>query len=146
VKRKRIICCIASVSILLTAFINIAGCANEDPAEIANKVAMEWAENNVHIVADNIAGLIASDNPLVKAALSMTVSAEIKDRISWEYSVPRRLADDRYEVTATAYTVLEVPVLGTYRISVNYILEIDTANRKVTNASLDPGSFSMQKL
>ena len=48
-------------------------------------------------------------------------------------------------VVATAYAVIELPLPGDYRISVNYNLEIETKNKKVMNSTIDTGSFAMQK-
>ena len=53
------------------------------------------------------------------------------------------MAEDRYEVTATAYTDTELSLLGTYEISLDYDLTIDTGNRQVLNADVDVSSFRL---
>jgi hypothetical protein len=134
-------------SLLLTGVMSILFCcAPQDPAVIASKVAQEWASNNVDGVSRSIAGLVDNSNPLIERAVSMTIAKQINQRIAWEYSPPEKLAEERYEVVATAYSEVELPLLGNYRVSVNYTLEIDTKLKQVIDANMEVSSFAIKKL
>ena len=136
---------VVSVLVLASLVSICFGCVPEDPSVVAGKVAKEWADNNVDSVSESIIDLVAQGNPVAQMAMSVTVKNEIKRRIAWEYSTPRKLAEDRYEVIATAYTVIDLPVLGSYKASLNYNLEIDTAHRQVISADMDPRSFAFSE-
>lgn len=135
------------VSVLL--FIGIMSmffsCAPKDPAVIAGKVAKEWSANNVDNVSSSIGDLIAGDNPLIKIAMVTVIKNEIKQRIAWEYSEPRKLGEDQYEVIATAYSGVEVPLLGSYKVSLDYNLKIDTGRKQVISADMDASSFALSQ-
>jgi len=120
-------------------------CAPKDPAVIASEVAEEWTSTNVDSVSKNIANLVANDNPLVEKAIALSIANKINDRISWEYSPPQKLAEEQYAVVATAYSEIELPLLGNYRVSVNYNLEIDTKLKQVMAANMDASSFAIRK-
>ena len=120
-------------------------CAPKDPADIARKVAEEWASNNVDDVSRSVAGLIVDSSPLFEKAVAMAIEKAINQRIAWEYSHPKKLAEERYEVVTTAYAEIEFPLLGSYRVSVNYDLEIDTRQKQVISADMDVGSFALRK-
>ena len=120
-------------------------CAPKDQANIASKLAQDWASNNVDSVSKSIASLVVNNNPLLQTVIGTAITKEINQRIAWEYSHPRKLAEERYEVIATAYAVIELPLLGSYKISVNYNLEIDTKNKKIISSNIDAGSFAMKK-
>jgi hypothetical protein len=136
---------ITSIFLFITVIGVLCCCAPRDPAVTAGEVAREWAKNNAGEISKSISTLVADNNPLAAAAISMVISKEINQRIAYEYSVPRKLAEDRYQVLTTAYAVIEIPVLGKFKVSVNYNLEIDTRQKKVLSANIDPGSFSMQQ-
>ncbi len=121
------------------------GCTSQDPAAIALKVAQEWSANNVDEVAGSIVDLVVEDNPIVKAAAAMAIEKEITKRIAWEFSNPQQIGEERYGVVATAYTMITVPVLGDYKVSVDYNLEIDTKEKQVIAADMDAGTFSLDK-
>ena len=135
---------ITSIFLIITIICTFFYCA-KDPVDIARKVAEEWASNNVNDISNNIAGLVVNDNPLIEAAVSMTISKQINQKVFWEYSTPRKLAEDRYEVVATAYSEIEMPLLGIHRVSVNYNLEIDTKQKQVLSADIDASSFALRK-
>lgn len=143
---KRQIIRITSVFLFIAVISVFFCCAPKDPADIASKVAKEWTSNNVNDVSRGMASLIANSNPLVETAIAMGIGKEINQRIAWEYSQPQKLAEERYQVVTTAYTELELPLLGSYKISVNYNLEVDTKNKQVIGANMDVSSFAMKKL
>jgi len=120
-------------------------CSPVDPAEIASKVAREWTANNIDVVSKGIAGQVVSNNPILETTVAIVISNEIKQRIVWEYSPPNKLDENRYGVVATAFTPVEIPLLGNYKASLNYNLEIDTKEKRVINADIDAGSFAMTK-
>ena len=136
---------ITSVFLFITVLSIFYSCAPKNPADIASKVAEEWASSNVDDVSRSIAGLIVNSNPLVEAAVGMAIAKEINQRIAWEYSHPQKLAEERYEVVTTAYAEIELPLLGRYKVSVNYNLEIDTKHKQVIGADVDVSSFALRK-
>jgi hypothetical protein len=133
------------IFLLITLISIFFGCAPKDPAAIASKVAVEWSANNIDVISKSIAGLIINDNPLIGTAITMGISKEINQRIAWEYATPRKLAEDKYGVVTTAYTEIELPLLGKYKVSVNYNLEIDTKEKRIISADMDASSFAMIK-
>ncbi|HEX75748.1 MAG TPA: hypothetical protein G4O12_04105 [Dehalococcoidia bacterium] len=120
-------------------------CAQKDPAVIASEVAEGWVVNNVDSVSKSIAGLVVNESPLFEKVVAMTIEKEISQRIAWEYSKPQKIAEDRYEVVTTAYTGIALPLLGNYKVSVNYNLIIDTKNKQVLDADIDVSSFALSK-
>jgi len=144
-KHKEKIVQITYVLLLIGVISIFSGCAPKDPAAIALKVAQEWSANNVDEVAENIAGLVAKDNPVIKMATTMAIEQEISKRIAWEFSNPQKIGEEQYGVVATAYTVISVPVLGNYKVSVDYNLEIDTKEKQVIESDMDASTFSLVK-
>jgi hypothetical protein len=142
---KGIIIRFTYIILFITVVSVLCCCAPKDPAEIANKLAQEWASNNVDSVSSSIANLVANNNPLVEKAITMVIAKEINQRIAWEYSQPQKLAEQQYKVVATASSAIELPLLGSYKVSVNYNLEIDIKQKQVTSANIDAGSFAMRK-
>lgn len=137
---------IVQALIVITLICMVFGCSPKDPAEIASKVARDWTANNLDGVSKGIAGQVAGNNPLLETTIATIMSNEIKQRITWEYSQPNKLDEDKYRVIATASTQIEITLLGNYKVSLNYNLEIDTKNKRVLSADMDPGSFAMTKL
>jgi hypothetical protein len=86
----------------------------------------------------------ADRSALFEKIVAMAIEKQIKDRLSWEFSTPRKISEGRYEVIATAYTSIDMAIMGTQKVSVDHILTIDTENELVLNAELDPGSFSFK--
>lgn len=123
----------------------LSSCAPSEPAGIAANLAKEWTTNNIDSVSKGIAAQVVRNNPLLEATISAVISNEIKYRITWGYSKPRKTDGDRYEVITTAAIPVEIPVLGSYKISVNYNLQIDTKAKRVLSADMDAGSFAMTK-
>ena len=144
-KRGEKIIQIAYTVLFIGVIVLVTGCSPRDPASIALKVAQEWAADNIDEVAGNVADLVAKDNPIVQAAATMAIEQEINERIAWEFSNPQKVGEELYGVVATAYTIINVPVLGDYRISVDYNLEIDTKEKQVIAADMDASSFSFVK-
>ena len=118
-------------------------CAPKDPADIASKLAQDWASSNINSISRSIAGLVSKNNPLIETAVTMAIDNQINKKIVWVYSEPQKLAEGHYSVMATAYSPIELHLLGNYRISINYKLEIDTKLEKVIAANIDAGYFAM---
>jgi hypothetical protein len=144
-KHKGIVILLVTIFVCIGAIPLLSGCAPKDPADIAAKVAEEWAENNVDSVSKSIAGLSANKSALFEKIVAMAIEKQIKDRLSWEFSTPRKISESRYEVIVTAYTSIDMAIMGTQKVSVDHILTIDTEKELVLNAELDPGSFSFKK-
>jgi hypothetical protein len=131
--------------IVIGAVIMLPGCAGKDPSVIAVEVSREWAANNVDSVSKSIASLIAKDSPIFKTIVAKTIEKDINDRLAWKFSEPRKVTEDLYEVVATAYTEIDLSILGTYLASIDYNLTIDTKNKVVITADIDPSSFSLTR-
>lgn len=131
--------------IVIVTVIMLPGCAGKDPSVIASEVAREWAADNVDSVSKNIASLIAKDSPIFKTIVAKTIEKDINDRLAWKFSEPRKTAEDRYEVVATAYTEIDLSIVGTYLASIDYDLTIDTKNKIVITADMEPSSFSLTR-
>jgi hypothetical protein len=145
IKHKKTIFTIIISLIVITAVIMLSGCAGKDPSVIAVEVSREWAADNVDSVSKSIAGLVANNSPLFKTIVAKTIEKNINDRLAWKFSDPRKVAEDRYEVVATAYTDIDLSIVGSYTTSIDYNLTIDTKNKEVVTADMDPGSFTMTK-
>ena len=110
---------IVQALIVITLICMVFGCSPKDPAEIASKVARDWTANNLDGVSKGIAGQVAGNNPLLETTIAAIMSNEIKQRITWEYSQPNKLDEDKYRVIATASTQIEITLLGNYKVSLN---------------------------
>ena len=144
-KHKLQIVHLAYFSLFIGVIALLTCCTPKDPTDIALKVAQEWSADNVDEVAGNVTDLVAKDNPLAKMAASTAIKQEISKRIDWEFSNPKKIGENQYGVIATAFTVISVPVLGDYKMSVDYNLEIDTKAKQVIAADMDPSTFSLVK-
>ena len=144
-KHKGIVILLVTIFVCIGAIPLLSGCAPKDPADIATKVAEEWTENNIDSVSKSIAGMSSERSVLFEKVVEMAIEKEIKDRLSWEFSTPRKISEDRYEVIVTAYAPIDLAIMGVHKASVNHILTIDTENELVLNAELDPGSFAFKK-
>ena len=143
-KHKGIVICLITLFVCIVAIPLFSGCT-KDPADIATKVAEEWTENNVDNMSKSIAGLSADRSALFEKIVAMAIEKEIKERLSWEISTPRKLSEDRYEVIVTAYAPVDMAIMGVHRASVDHILTIDTEKELVLDAKLDPNSFDFKK-
>ncbi|MBN1374855.1 MAG: hypothetical protein JXA01_01730 [Dehalococcoidia bacterium] len=86
-----------------------------------------------------------SNNPLMETAITTVITNEINQRIAWEYAAPQKLAEDTYGVVTTAYTEIDLSLLGKYKVSVDYNLSIDTREKQVLSADMDAGSFTVTR-
>ena len=134
---------IVQALLIVTVICIFFGCSPRDPAEIASEVAREWTSNNIDVVSKGIAGQVVGNNPLLETTIAVAISNEIKQRITWEYSQPNKLDKYKYVVITTASTQIEIPLLGNYKVSLNYNLEIDTENKHILAADMDARSFAM---
>ncbi len=139
--------------ILVTSLLLIgmwAGCGGgENKEDIATKVAREWVVSSIDLVSDAVVELVIADRPALTQLVGGVIADQVRDNLSWTYSVPRELGGDRYMVTATAAAGLEIdlPVLGekAYSASVPFDLEIDTDAEAVLDWSVDFGSARVEE-
>ena len=134
---------IVQALLIVTVICIFFGCSPRDPAEIVSEVAREWTSNNIDVVSKGIAGQVVGNNPLLETTIAVAISNEIKQRITWEYSQPNKLDKYKYVVITTASTQIEIPLLGNYKVSLNYNLKIDTENKHILAADMDARSFAM---
>ena len=129
------------VLLFLSMISVLLACTPKDPAVIATQVAEEWSADHIKNVSKSIVDLISGDNPLVEMAVAMAIEKQINQKIAWKYSEPRKSGEDQYEVIATAYSSIDMALFGNYEISLNYDLKIDTKQKQVITADMDPNSF-----
>ena len=132
--------------LFLLSVLLVLGCSARDPSTLALEIADEWATENIDKISKDLTASIVNDNPLLKTVAAAAVEKEISKRVSWEYSRPVEVGPDLYEVVATAYSDIELPVMGLYRISLCYYLTIDIEQRRVLDASADMQSFTFRKV
>lgn len=144
-KNKKIVPIIFLSLFIIGITIMLPGCVKKDPALIAAEVAREWTTGNIDNVSKNIAEKVASDSPIFKTIVAKTIEKDINSKLNWKYSEPRKTAEDRYKVVATAYTDINLAIMGMYTASIDYDLTIDTKNKEVITADMDPGSFALTK-
>ncbi len=118
------------------------GCGGgESREDIATEVARGWVNTSIDQVSDATVELIIGENPSLTQLAGGVIAGEIRDNLSWTYSVPKRESEDRYSVTATAVADLkiDIPLLGdkAYSVSAPFNLEVDTKARTVSDWSLD---------
>ena len=134
------VCMVMAASLLLIGA--WAGCGDgEDREVIAADVAREWVGSNTKLISDAAVELIVADKPALAHVIGAVVADQARDQLSWTYSVPRKLSEDRYMVVATTAAGVEVnlPTVGkkVYSVSVPFDLEIDTGTRTVLDWSVD---------
>ena len=125
-----------SLLALITFASLAAGCGSgESKEDIASEVAKAWVSASIDEVADEVIELVVGEAPIVNQIAGAVLSDQIRDNLLWEYSPPKREAEDRYQVTATASVTLEIkiPILGakTYAASLPFILDVDTDTEAV---------------
>lgn len=128
----------------------MAGCGDRESREdIAARVAREWVNASIGLVAGVTAEMVVGEKPVMTQLAGGVIANQIRDNLSWTYSDPKEEGEDRYSVTATAVTQLEIemPFLGekTYAVSAPFNLEIDTDARAVSRWSLDLRSASVEE-
>ena len=168
----------ATIAAALLVLIASAACGGEDHERIAEDVAREWAMTEAEAISEEIADLAiqkygprvfvevvddsTSSSPRVAAArkdefegrVPMEANAgQIRESIQWEFGLPIKSEDGRYEVLATASISfdkapsesselnLRMPGLtseleASYSGSVDYRLEVDTTTREVSSAKM----------
>lgn len=141
----RIFSAVVALSLVLSIVICGFGCGQGDPSAIAADVAKKWTAENIDRISKDLTGMIVKDNPLLKTIAASTLEGEISKMINWSYSAPEERAPGLYSVITTAYSDVEFPVMGTYRVSLSYDLTIDTEAKQVQKATPDINSFSFVK-
>lgn len=140
-KRK----CIIGLAIVLMLFTAISlviiGCQRTNHAEIATRIAEDWTSESVAYVSEEMALLIISDIPLVTDAFTSLIEGQITEHVAWSYSQPSKLSDNRYKVIPTAMSTIDVPMIGSYSVSADFLLTVDTEQEKVVNWGIDTNSF-----
>ena len=119
-----------------------AGCGGgESKEDIATGVAREWVNTSTGLVSEATVELIVGEKPALTQLAGGIIADQIRENLSWTYSVPKEESEDRYSVTATAVADLKIgiPLLGekAYSVSAPFNLEIDTDARAVSDWSLD---------
>ena len=127
-----------------------AGCGGgESKEDIAAGVAREWADTSIDQVSDDTVKLIIGEKPFLTQLVGGVIADQIRENLSWTYSVPKEEGEDRYSVTATAVADLriDIPLLGekAYSVSAPFNLEIDTDARAVSDWSLDLHSARVEE-
>ena len=127
-----------------------AGCGDgKSKEDIAVGVAREWVESSVELVSDFAAELIIADRPDLTQLAGAVIADQVRDRLSWTYSVPKAVGEDRYSViaTATADLKIDLPLLGekAYSVSAPFNLKVDTSARAVSDWSMGFDSAKVEE-
>ena len=138
---SRIIIPLILLAVIITSVI---GCG-EDPVVVAQEVARDWTNTSVSEISEDIGAFSTGNIPLLKDVAASIVEGAIRDDLTWSYGKPQRLSDDIYLVVATASSDFDIFLIGSYTVSMDYRLEIDTKYKKVLDAPFDIDSFSISK-
>ena len=130
------------VGVCLVTF--LTGCGGEDPVAVASRVAQDWTEQSVSEISEDIGEMVTLNIPVLRSIASSVIESSVRDALDWRLSTPSKIAENRYKVFATVTAQFSVILLGTYTISADYELYIDTKNERVIDATLDLGSFDFQ--
>lgn len=137
-------------SLVIALFVPlISGCETNTKNEktIALQVAEDWTDESMETVADVIADLVTGLVPGVGAipgvsgVMSSVIEGQISENISWTYSTPEKKGEGIYEIIAKSTVNIDLPDIGTYEISVDFPLTIDTESAEVTDWTVDTESF-----
>ena len=127
---------------IVTALPSVS-CKNHE--ETATQVASEWTSNKIAIASQLIALAIISEIPVITDKFASQIEDQINEKVTWTYPKPSKLSDNSYRVTPHAKVTIGLPLIGDYSISVDLQLTIDTEQERVTDYSLDAGSFRFNK-
>ena len=136
--------------LLLTAVgWTIAGCGGGDNEKaVAAEVASDWVDSNIDQVSHAAAELAISEEPALASLSAGALSGLIREGLSWTYSEPVRLRENRYGVTATAVAdvTIKIPLLDDrrYVATVPINLEVDTDAKVVASWLPDLGSATVE--
>ncbi len=127
-----------------------AGCGGgESKEDIATGVAREWVDSSIDLISDAVVELVIADRPALTQLVGGVIADQVRDNLSWTYSVPKEVGEDRYMVTATAAASLEIdlPLVGerAYSASVPFDLEIDVDAQAVLDWSVDFDSAKVEE-
>ena len=128
----------AALAVLMVVASAVAACGGgESEADIAARVATEWVAGSIEDTSDAIVELVAAEYPAASRLASGLLAGQIRENVTWTYSVPQRRLEGRYDVTATATVraTLSLPLLGTktYAVSLPFDLAIDTTTGRVVS-------------
>lgn len=135
------------LSVLITTFLPLtSACTSAE--SIAIQVAKEWTSDSDTIIAiaDEIADLALENIPGVTSLLLPIIKEQVVEGVSWTYSTAVKTGENRYKVTAKSTLTLDLSLLGSYGISVDFPLTVDTVQREVDTWTVDAGSFDFSKL
>lgn len=116
-----------------------------DPVKIATSVAKEWTAKNMDSISQQIADAAITDNALLAKVAAALIKQQIKNHTEWTYSTPAKISDNVYKVIPHAVSNFSITLVGSFTIAVDFQLTIDTAQKQVTNSSIDIGSLSVTK-
>ena len=141
---------VATLLLLLATFTwTTAACGTgEDEEAVVIEVASNWVDSNVSVISETVADLVLDDEPALASLVAGGLAGLIRENISWTYSGPVRLRENRYRVTATAVAdaTIKIPLLDDrrYVATVPFNLEVDTNARNVVSWLPDLGSASVE--
>ena len=124
----------ALVSLIISCTGLLAGCG-EDKKAIAAEAARAWTNNSVNQVSDAVAEVVIGEEPIFTPLASGALAGLIRQNLSWDYSAPERISDDRYSIIATAKADVKIETLPlvdkSYVVSLPFNLDIDTDAKSV---------------
>jgi hypothetical protein len=135
---------------LTTALLlSMQACGSESSEEVATKVAQDWTSSNVSQVASLLGELVTGDTLILRNLAAAIINDQINENITWTYSNPAKVSEDRYRVVATASSQISINLLllqRDYRLSGNFFLTVNTDKKQLQDWELDIGSFDITEL
>ncbi len=128
------------VALLLVASV---GCKSDE--EIALEVSKEWTASSFDAI-DGITAFFLGYIPGVTQAISETLKQELRDRVTWTYSVPRCSESRECRLTATADATIDINlaiIRETVEIVAPILLVIDAEDGAVVDWEVDFDSASV---
>ena len=124
--------------LLTTVSWTIVGCGGGDDGKaVAAEVASAWVDSSIDQVSGAVTELVISEEPALASLAAGALSGLIREGLSWTYSEPVRLRENRYQVTATAVAdvTIKIPLLDDrrYVATVPFNLEVDTDTKAVAS-------------
>ncbi len=132
------------LAILVVSVSTLSACG-ADASEIALGVAKDWSSNQVDVVSAELGKAVVGDQQILATLAGNLIEDQIQGNLRWTYSTPIRTGENRYTVKATAQSSLGVSIPlfpdKNYDVSIDFRLDIDTSNKRVTNTTLDISSL-----
>ena len=124
-------------------------CGGNDSEKVALQAAEDWGKSSINNVSAAIGEEVTGSTPVLSVLAGAVIEDLLRDRIRWEFSIPVKQSDNRYEVIAKASATIsiEIPLLPDkgYDVSAVYELDVDTGRAQVVDSRLDLSSIRINE-